>query len=58
MSFIIVRFFIDYLNENTYYKVTSPNQNLDRGLNQIMLAKKMLLKEKEIENYINSLFQS
>ncbi len=53
-----IRFFIDYLNGNTYYKVTSPNQNLDRGLNQITLAKKMLLKEKEMENYINSLFQS
>ena len=53
-----IRFFTDYLNGNTYYKVTSPNQNLDRGLNQIMLTKKMLLKEKEMENYINSLFQS
>ena len=48
----------DYLNGNTYYKVESPNQNLDRGLNQITLLKKMLLQEQEMENYINSLFQS
>ena len=27
------------------------------GLNQITLAKKMLFKEKEMENYINSLSQ-
>ena len=53
-----IRFFTDYLNGNIYYKVEFPNQNLDRGLNQITLAKKMLLKEKEMENYINSLFQS
>ena len=53
-----IRFFTDYLNSNTYYKVEFPSQNLDRGLNQIMLAKKMLLKEKEMEDYINSLFQS
>ena len=53
-----IRFFTDYLNGNTYYKIEFPNQNLERGLNQITLAKKMLLKEKEMENYINSLFQS
>ena len=52
-----IRFFTDYLNGNIYYKVESINQNLDRGLNQITLAKKMLFKEKEMENYINSLSQ-
>ncbi len=53
-----IRFFIDYLNEDSYYRINYPKQNLRRGLNQIALAKKMLLKEKEMKNYINSLFQS
>ena len=55
-SFVVIN--ADYLNGNTYYKIESPNQNLNRGFNQIALAKKMFLKEKEMENYINSFSQS
>ena len=53
-----IRFFTDYLNNDIYYTVDYPKQNLDRGLNQLMLAKKMLLQEKEMENYINSISKS
>ena len=53
-----IRFFTDYLNGSIYYKTDYPNQNLDRGLNQIALAKKMMINEKEMENYIQSLSQS
>jgi Ser/Thr protein kinase RdoA (MazF antagonist) len=53
-----IRFFTDYLNNNIYYTVDYPKQNLDKGLNQLMLAKKMLLQEKEMENYINSISKS
>ena len=53
-----IRFFSDYLNGDNYYKINYPKQNLERGLNQIALAKKMLLKEKEMEDYIHLLFQS
>lgn len=50
-----MRFFTDYLLKNNYYKVSYPEQNLYRGLNQIDLAKKMLLKEKEMKYYIDSM---
>ena len=53
-----MRFFTDYLTNDVYYTFNYPKQNLDRGLNQLMLAKKMLLQEKEMENYINSLSTS
>jgi len=50
-----IRFLSDYINGDSYYKISYSKQNLERGLNQIALAKKMLLKEKEMDNYINSL---
>ncbi len=34
-----IRFFADYLNGDTYFKIRRENQNLDRAKNQFMLAK-------------------
>ena len=52
-----IRFFTDYLNGDNYYKISYPKQNLERGLNQIAFARKMLLREEEMKNYINSLLK-
>ena len=52
-----IRFFMDYLHGDNYYKISYPRQNLERGLNQIAFAKKMLLREEEMKNYINSLLK-
>ena len=32
-----VRFLTDYLNGDTYYKITHPSHNLERAANQIRL---------------------
>jgi Ser/Thr protein kinase RdoA (MazF antagonist) len=36
-----VRFIADYLNNDTYYQISYPEQNFDRGLNQITLLKNL-----------------
>ena len=48
-----IRFLSDYLNGNIYYSTNYPKENLHKTINQIYLAKKMLLKEEEMQSYIN-----
>ncbi|MBS1574757.1 MAG: aminoglycoside phosphotransferase family protein [Bacteroidetes bacterium] len=36
-----VRFIADYLNNDTYYQISYPEQNFDRGLNQVTLLKNL-----------------
>jgi hypothetical protein len=36
-----VRFLTDYLNNDIYYKITDPEQNLNRALNQLILLEKL-----------------
>lgn len=37
-----LRFITDFLNENMYYKVTYPTQNLNRAINQVNLLKALM----------------
>lgn len=36
-----IRFVTDFLNNDTYYKITYPEQNLNRALNQLILLEKL-----------------
>ncbi len=50
-----VRFFEDYLNGNSYFKVKHPRHNLDRAIVQFELLKSIEAQEKEIKEIISSL---
>ena len=49
-----VRFFTDYINGDTYYKISYPEHNLVRTKNQLKLLKSIKEKSNEIESYINT----
>ena len=50
-----VRFFADYLNGDTYYKIKYPEHNLVRTRNQMALFRSVLANMDYMSNYINSL---
>ena len=50
-----VRFFADYINGDTYYKIKYPTHNWDRTLNQWTLFKSAEAKLGEMKSYIESL---
>jgi hypothetical protein len=47
-----LRFLTDYLNNDTYYKTSYPQQNLNRTLNQITLLKSLEAQEDVINKLI------
>jgi len=49
-----LRFFTDYLQGNQYFKVASPEQNLDRAWAQFKLCKNIAEQEEEIRDIIYS----
>ena len=49
-----VRFFTDYINGDTYYKIRYPDHNLVRTRNQIALFKSALSKREQMERIIKS----
>lgn len=49
-----LRFLTDYLNENAYYPISYPTQNLDRTKNQFKLLKEVFENEKILQEIINS----
>ncbi len=50
-----VRFFADYINGDTYYKIKYPSHNMDRTRNQWALFKSALAKVPEMKAWIESL---
>lgn len=50
-----VRFFADYINGDTYYKIKYPEHNLVRTRAQIKLFKEALSKTGEMKSYLDSL---
>ena len=50
-----VRFFADYINGDTYYKIKYPEHNLVRTRNQVALFHSALSKVPQMKAYINSL---
>lgn len=50
-----IRFLGDYLNGDTYYKISRPEQNLDRTRTQMKLAQEIDRKRKELEKIIGSI---
>ena len=48
-----VRFFTDYLQENIYYKVSYPQQNLHRARNQFTLLQAIEKKYLEITDFLH-----
>lgn len=50
-----VRFFADYLNGDTYYKIQYPEHNLVRTRAQLKLYQEAVKHETEMQEYINSL---
>ena len=50
-----VRFFADYLNGDTYYKIKYPDHNLVRTRNQMALFHDAMSKKAEMAAYIESL---
>lgn len=50
-----VRFFADYINGDTYYKISYPLHNLVRTRNQIALFKSALEQKSEMESFIESI---
>lgn len=50
-----VRFFADYINGDTYYKIKYPEHNLVRTRNQVALFKSALSKREKMQSYIDSL---
>ena len=49
----LVRFFADYLNGDTYYKIQYPEHNLVRSKNQLTLLKRAEAHEAEMQAFIN-----
>ena len=50
-----VRFFADYINGDTYYKIKYPTHNMDRTRNQWALFQSALAKVPEMKAWIESL---
>jgi hypothetical protein len=50
-----VRFFTDYINGDTYYKIKYPEHNLVRTRNQLKLFHSAMSKKQEMQDYINSI---
>lgn len=50
-----VRFFADYINGDTYYKIKYPEHNLVRTRNQVALFKSALSKVEEMKSFIGRL---
>ncbi len=50
-----VRFLTDYLNGDTYYKISSPDHNRVRTLAQLAHLRSLEAHESEMKEYINSL---
>jgi hypothetical protein len=50
-----VRFFADYINGDTYYKIKYPEHNLVRTRNQVALFKSALSKVERMQTFIRSL---
>ncbi len=51
-----VRFLTDFLNGDVYYKVTYPDQNLDRTKNQLKLLDSLLEQENRFQGIIDNNF--
>jgi hypothetical protein len=49
-----IRFLTDYLQEDTYYAIRYPEQNLIRANNQVELLKRYLEKEQRLQNIFES----
>ncbi len=49
-----LRFLTDFLNGDVYYRVSSPNHNLDRAINQLVLLNKYIEHEENFESITNS----
>jgi len=50
-----LRYFTDFLNGNIYFKVNSPEQNLDRAMIQFYLTKSIESQEKKIRSLVAAL---
>jgi Ser/Thr protein kinase RdoA (MazF antagonist) len=48
-----IRFYTDFLAGNRYFKVTEPQQNLQRAIGQFRLCANIMAKESEINSLIN-----
>ena len=50
-----VRFFADYINGDTYYKIKYPEHNLVRTRNQMALFRSALAKVLQMKDFLASL---
>jgi len=50
-----IRFYTDYLQGNRYFKVTDPEQNLQRAINQFRLCESIMAQETAIKNQVSQL---
>ncbi|HEY8157452.1 MAG TPA: phosphotransferase [Methylobacter sp.] len=50
-----IRFYTDYLQGNRYFKVTEPEQNLHRAIDQFRLCKSIMAQESAIKTLISQL---
>jgi hypothetical protein len=50
-----VRFFADYINGDTYYKIKYPEHNLVRTRNQMALFRSVMAHMDQMQEYISSL---
>jgi hypothetical protein len=50
-----VRFFADYVNGDTYYKIAYPEHNLVRTRNQMALFRSVMSHKAEMEAFIATL---
>ena len=50
-----LRFYTDYLEGNRYFKVTEPEQNLQRAANQFQLCESVMVQESAIKSLIEQL---
>ena len=48
-----LRFLTDFLNNDTYYPISYPTQNLDRTKNQFKLPRELSVNEKELQGIID-----
>ncbi|MCP4250768.1 MAG: aminoglycoside phosphotransferase family protein [bacterium] len=52
-----LRFLTDYLDRDTYYKITRPGQNLDRARTQFALLQSIMRREDELNAHVNAVLE-
>ncbi len=54
---LAIRFLTDYLDDNKYFSIKYEKHNLDRSINQVILAKDIKRQQKKLEEIVDKVFK-